>query len=83
MKILSPDDVVKPASSYAQGVVHAAGGERVVISGQLGVRPDGTLEDGLEAQMERAWSNVPTRFPKTNANKLRVLMKLSPKNQIR
>ena len=58
MKILNPETVVKPASSYAQGVVHAAGAERMVISGQLGLRPDGVLEVGLEAQMERAWSNL-------------------------
>jgi enamine deaminase RidA (YjgF/YER057c/UK114 family) len=58
MKILNPDSIVKPASSYAQAVVHAGSAERMVISGQLGMRPDGTLEDGLEAQMERAWSNV-------------------------
>ena len=58
MKIVNPDNVVKPASSYAQGVVHAAGAERIVISGQLGLRQDGTLHEGLEAQMECAWSNV-------------------------
>lgn len=58
MKVLNPDTVIKPASNYAQGVVHPANAERIVISGQLGLRPDGTLEDGLEAQMERAWSNV-------------------------
>lgn len=58
MRILNPDTVIKPASNYAQGVVHAAGAERIVVSGQLGLRLDGTLEDGLEAQMERAWSNV-------------------------
>lgn len=58
MKILNPETVVKPASNYAQGVVHGAGAERIVVSGQLGLRPDGTLEVGLEAQMERAWSNV-------------------------
>ena len=58
MKILNPETVVKPASNYAQGVVHGAGAERIVVSGQLGLRPDGTLEAGLEAQMERAWSNV-------------------------
>ncbi len=58
MKLLNPDDIVKPASNYVQAVVHAATAERIVISGQLGLRPDGTLEDGLEAQMERAWSNL-------------------------
>ena len=58
MRIINPDNVVKPASNYAQGIVHSAPAERIVISGQLGLRPDGTLEDGLEAQMDRAWSNV-------------------------
>lgn len=58
MKTVNPDDVVKPASSYVQGVIHSAAAERIVISGQLGLRPDGTLEEGLEAQMERAWSNI-------------------------
>ena len=58
MKILDPENVVKPASNYAQAVVHDAGASRLVISGQLGLRPDGSLEQGLEAQMERAWSNV-------------------------
>ena len=58
MRIVNPDTVIKPASNYAQGIIHAGFAERIVISGQLGLRPDGTLEDGLEAQMERAWSNV-------------------------
>jgi len=58
MRVIKPDNVVAPASRYAQGVVHAAGAERMVISGQLGLRPDGTLEQGIEAQMERAWSNL-------------------------
>jgi enamine deaminase RidA (YjgF/YER057c/UK114 family) len=58
MKILNPDSVVGPASSYAQAVVHAGSAERMLISGQLGLRPDGSLEEGLEAQMERAWSNI-------------------------
>jgi 2-iminobutanoate/2-iminopropanoate deaminase len=55
---INPDTVVKPASAYAQAVVHPATAERIVISGQLGLRPDGTLEVGIEAQMERAWQNV-------------------------
>ncbi len=58
MQFLNPDNVVKPASNYVQAVVHTAAARRIVISGQLGLRPDGTLEDGLEAQMERAWSNL-------------------------
>ena len=58
MKTINPDDVVKPASNYVQGVVHNAAAQRIVISGQLGLAPDGSLEQGIEAQMERAWSNL-------------------------
>jgi 2-iminobutanoate/2-iminopropanoate deaminase len=58
IKPINPPDVVMPASNYAQGVVHSALAQRIVVSGQLGLRPDGTLEEGLEAQMERAWANL-------------------------
>src|SRR5690606_22089521 len=58
MRLINPDDIAKPASKYAQGVVHAAGAERLVISGQVGAKPDGGIEEGLEAQMNRAWSNL-------------------------
>ncbi len=58
MRLINPDQIAKPASNYAQGVLHGAGAERLVVSGQVGVRPDGTVEQGLEAQMERAWNNL-------------------------
>ena len=29
-----------------------------MISGQIGMRPDGSLAEGLEAQMEVAWGNL-------------------------
>jgi 2-iminobutanoate/2-iminopropanoate deaminase len=57
MQTINPPDIVKPASNYAQGVLHSSG-TRLVISGQVGLAPDGTLESGMAAQMERAWSNV-------------------------
>ena len=58
MKLINPDDIAKPASKYAQGVSHSSTGERLVISGQIGVKPDGSVEKGLEAQSERAWNNL-------------------------
>jgi enamine deaminase RidA (YjgF/YER057c/UK114 family) len=58
MKLINPDDIAKPASRYAQGVLHQAAAQRLVISGQVGVRPDGSVEQGLEAQIERAWNNL-------------------------
>jgi len=58
MKLINPEKIAKPASRYAQGVLHQAAGQRLVISGQVGVKPDGSVEQGLEAQIERAWSNL-------------------------
>ena len=58
MRIVRPRDTYPPPSNYAQGVVHGVGAERIVVAGQLGLRPDGTPEEGLEAQMARAWRNV-------------------------
>lgn len=55
---INPDTVVKPASRYAQAVVHGAGARRIVISGQIGVTPDGKVLEGLEAQTRQCWSNI-------------------------
>lgn len=57
IRAINPPGIVKPASNYAQAVVFQQS-ERIVVSGQLGLKPDGTLEVGLEAQMQRAWDNV-------------------------
>lgn len=57
MRMINPDTIAKPASRYSHGIVHGPG-ERLVISGQVGVKPDGTIEAGIEAQMRRAWSNL-------------------------
>ncbi len=58
MKFLNPKSISAPASRYSQAVVVPAGGERLIISGQIGANSDGSLSDGLEAQMERAWLNM-------------------------
>lgn len=55
----NPHPVHKPAGTYSHVAEHAwPGGRRLVISGQIGVKPDGTVVEGLEAQMERAWDNL-------------------------
>ena len=54
----NPKTVAAPASRYSQGVSHALDGRRLVISGQIGVRPDGSVVEGLEAQMAQCWDNL-------------------------
>ena len=57
MRKVNPASFPKPASNYSQGIVHKAGAERLMISGQVGVRGDGTAVKGVEAQMTQAWDN--------------------------
>jgi 2-iminobutanoate/2-iminopropanoate deaminase len=58
MRALNPDTVAKPASHYAQAVEVALLSRRLVISGQVGIRPDGTICEGYERQAEQVWSNI-------------------------
>lgn len=43
---------------YSHGVVVPGGAKMVLMSGQIGLAPDGSLEDGFDAQCIRAMSNV-------------------------
>lgn len=56
----NPPTIHAPASSYSHGVTHAQTGRRLVISGQIGVHPDGTIADGVDAQLDLAWANLLT-----------------------
>ncbi len=60
LKQINPADFPKPASNYSQGIVHTAGAERLVVSGQVGVRADGSTVAGVEGQMTQAWDNFLT-----------------------
>jgi enamine deaminase RidA (YjgF/YER057c/UK114 family) len=58
MKLFNPDATARPASNYSHGALIPAGAERLMIAGQVGIAPDGRLEQGFEAQSRRAWSNL-------------------------
>lgn len=55
---INPDDAPKPTSAYAQGVLVSANAQRLIISGQVGVRPDGTMCEGMRAQTEQVFANM-------------------------
>ncbi len=55
---LSPEGAPKPASNYAQAVLHGASAQRLVISGQVGITADGKLLEGMEAQLRQCWANL-------------------------
>lgn len=47
-----------PLGAYSHAI-EIPGGSRVVhVSGQVGVRADGTIASGIEAQLECCWENI-------------------------
>ncbi len=58
MQFLKPRSIAAPASRFSHGIVVPAGGRRLLISGQTGINPDGSIAEGLEAQLERCWLNI-------------------------
>lgn len=57
-KQLNPTTVAPPFSRYSLGVETPLGARWLTVSGQVGVRPDGALAEGFEAQYEQALRNV-------------------------
>jgi 2-iminobutanoate/2-iminopropanoate deaminase len=54
----NPPTIHAPAPSYRHGALHALSGRRLVLSGQVGVRPDGSTAEGLEAQFAQSLDNL-------------------------
>jgi len=57
-RFFNPSEIVKPFSRYSQGALVEGPARWLHISGQVGARPDGTLEQGFEAQAKRSWTNL-------------------------
>ena len=58
MKLINPESITPPASNYSQGVLIPTNRKRLIVAGQIGVNPDGSVAEGLHAQMKRAWENL-------------------------
>jgi enamine deaminase RidA (YjgF/YER057c/UK114 family) len=58
MDELRPTDIQPPLGQYAHGIEIPSGARQVVVSGQVGVRPDGSVAQGIEAQLECTWANI-------------------------
>ncbi|MDB5896876.1 MAG: enamine deaminase RidA [Ramlibacter sp.] len=54
---LNPDTVAPPGM-YSQGVVAPAAGRWLHISGQVGVRRDGSIPEDFKGQAQCAWTNL-------------------------
>ena len=59
LELSNPPGVHTPGS-YSHAVLVRDATRRLVISGQVGTAPDGTILEGAEAQMEQALANLGT-----------------------
>ena len=57
-RFFNPDTMPKPASNYVQAVEMTSPGRRLVVSGQIGVTPEGEMLEGYAPQAEQAWRNA-------------------------
>jgi enamine deaminase RidA (YjgF/YER057c/UK114 family) len=57
-KTITPTDIAPPFSKYAHAIEVDAGSRLLFVSGQVGIRPDGTMCETEEEQHEQAWRNL-------------------------
>jgi 2-iminobutanoate/2-iminopropanoate deaminase len=58
LKRHNPATVAAPFSRYSHGVEAPDNARWLVISGQVGVTPEGEVLTGAKAQIEQAWRNL-------------------------
>jgi enamine deaminase RidA (YjgF/YER057c/UK114 family) len=56
-KFINPETIAKP-TGYTHVVEVSGPGRTVYVSGQIGLKPDGTLAKGFRAQAEQAFANL-------------------------
>jgi len=54
----TPASVAAPFGPYSHAVEVPEGSRLLYISGEVGVRPDETVPDGIEAQAAACWQNI-------------------------
>jgi 2-iminobutanoate/2-iminopropanoate deaminase len=60
MEFIKPNDVVSPQGLYSHIVKVPSGTELLFISGQLGIKPDGSTPNTIEGQSDQVFSNMIT-----------------------
>jgi enamine deaminase RidA (YjgF/YER057c/UK114 family) len=58
LKTSNPPTVAPPAAMYSHCVEVPPNARWLFTAGQVGVRPDGTLAEGFEAQHDQIWRNT-------------------------
>ena len=58
LKNHEPADIHPPLGSYTHAIEIGPNMRVLTVSGQVGLRPDGTLADGIESQLRQTWKNI-------------------------
>ena len=58
IKSFNPKSVAAPTGTYTHVYDIPANARLVVLSGQIGTKPDGTVPAGIEEQAENVWTNI-------------------------
>ena len=58
LRLFNPPEICKPFSRYSHGALVEGTSRWLHIAGQVGAKPDGSLEQGFEAQARRSWANL-------------------------
>ena len=59
-ELSNPEGVHRSVASYSLAAMVDAGARRLIISGQVGAAPDGTIPESGAAQIEQAYANLRT-----------------------
>lgn len=57
-KRYNPQSIAAPIGTYSHGVETPPGARWLHVAGQIAIRPDGSVPDGIEAQTEVVWANI-------------------------
>ena len=53
-----PDTIAPPIAAYSHGIEIPPNSRILHTAGQVGILPDGTTPEGIEAQTDAAWTNL-------------------------
>ena len=53
-----PDTIAPPVAAYSHGIEIPPNARVLHTAGQVGILPDGTTPEGVEAQTEATWANL-------------------------
>ena len=58
IKLHTPTSIAAPASCYSHGAEAGPNARWLHVSGQVGTNADGTIAEGIEAQIHCVWQNT-------------------------